>query len=188
MKKLSIALCLLALTPVTSVNAQTVINMTSQSNVLRAGTPISLRVIQGTSTKDKVAKINDRLRLEVAEAVRVGDVIVIPAGSPAVAEITTVKYKGGWGKSGYLAGRALTVDANGRTIRVSGSFDSKGGKGTVGAVAVSALVFAPAGFFMTGKSAEIPSGMVIRGFVDEDIQFQTSGKSPAANAPMIIGQ
>jgi hypothetical protein len=188
MKKLTLALGLLALMPATSAYAQAVINMAPQSNVLRAGTPITLRVIQGTTTKNKVAKVNDRIRLEVAEPVRVGDIIIIPAGSPAVAELTTVKYKGGWGKGGFLAGRALNVDANGRTIRVSGSFDSKGGKGTVGAVAVSALVFAPAGFFMTGKSAEIPSGMVIPAFIDEDIQFQVSGNAKPANAPMVIGQ
>lgn len=147
--------------------------------VLRTGTPISLRFVEGISTKEKLAKINDRVRLEVAEPVTVNDVVVIPAGSPAVGELTDVRNKGMWGKSGRIVGRVLTVNANGRTIRLSGTFDSKGGNGTAGAVAVSALVFAPAGFFMTGKSAAMPAGTIVRGFVDEDVPLQmTPGTTP----------
>lgn len=159
----------------------------SNETVLRTGTPVSLRMIEGVTTKEKSAKINDRVRLEVAEAVKVGEAIIIPAGSPAVAELTDVRYKGMWGKSGRIVGRALTVNANGRTIRLSGTFDTKGGSGTVGAVAVSAIVFLPAGFFMTGKSAEFPAGTIVRAFVDEDIPFQVAATTPATAAqPMMV--
>ena len=34
---------------------------------------------------------------------------------------------------------------------------------------LSALVFLPAGFFMTGTSAKVPTGTVIKSFVDEDV-------------------
>ena len=165
--------------------AQVVMQQSAQS-VLRSGTPVALRIIENVTTREKKAKINDRVRLEVAEAVTVNGVTVIPAGSPAVGELTDVRYKGMWGKSGRLVGRALTVNANGRTIRLSGTFDTQGGGGTVGAVAVSAIVFAPAGFFMTGKSAEFPAGTVVRGFVDEDIPFTAAANAQPAGEPMVV--
>lgn len=168
----------------TPAMAQQVVMQQTTASVLRSGTPVVLRIVQTITTKDKVAKINDRVRMEVAEPVMVGDVTVIPSGSPAVGELTDVRYKGMWGKSGRLIGRALSVNANGRTIRVSGTFDTKGGSGTAGAVAVSAIVFAPAGFFMTGKSAEFPAGTTIRGFIDEDIPLAIVSAAPA---PMTVG-
>lgn len=169
--------------------AQQMVIQPASTSVLRAGTPISLRLIEGITTKEKLAKLNDRVRMEVAEPVMLNGVVVIPAGSPAVGELTDVRNKGMWGKSGRLVGRALSINANGRTIRVSGSFDSKGGSGTAGAVAVSAIVFAPAGFLMTGKSAELPAGTVVRAFLDEDVPVAIVGASPAtsaAAAPMVV--
>lgn len=162
-----------------------VIMAQAQQNVLRTGTPVPLRIIEGVTTKEKAAKVNDRVRMEVAEAVVINGVTIIPAGSPAVGELTDVRYKGMWGKSGRIVGRALTVNANGRTIRLSGSFDTAGGSGTTGAVAVSAVVFAPAGFFMTGKSAEFPAGTVVRSFIDEDVPFAMAGPVQTA-APMSV--
>ena len=184
--KLALCAALLA----TPAAAQQVVMQAPTATMLRTGTPIVLRIVQGVTTKDKAAKVNDRIRMEVAEAVQVNGVTVIPSGSPAVGELTDVRYKGMWGKSGRLVGRALTVNANGRTIRLSGAFDTKGGGGTVGAVAVSAIIFAPAGFFMTGKSAEFPSGTTVRGFIDEDIPLTIMPGQAAAssNAPMVVRQ
>ena len=159
-----------------------------QQTVLRSGTPIVLRMAQAISTKDKVAKVNDRVRMEVAEAVVINNVTIIPVGSPAVGELTEVKYKGMWGKSGRIVGRALSVNANGRTIRLSGVFDTKGGGGTGAAVAVSALVFAPAGFLMTGKSAEFAAGATVRGFIDEDVPFAVAAAASPSVAPMVVKQ
>ena len=164
--------------------AQTVTMSVPNATVLRTGTPVALRLVEGLSTKEKLAKVNDRVRMEVAEAVLLNGVVVIPAGSPAVGELSDVRNKGMWGKSGRIVGRVLTVNANGRTIRLSGTFDSKGGSGTAGAVAVSAVVFLPAGFFMTGKSAALPAGTVVRAFIDEDVPLTiTPGAAPA---PMTV--
>ena len=74
-------------------------------------------------------------------------------GSRPEDEITDVRNKGMWGKSGRLVARVLYVTVNGRQIRLSGAFNDKGKAGGVGGVAVSAVVFLPAGFFMTGTSA-----------------------------------
>lgn len=152
--------------------------------VLRVGTEVPLRLSEELTTKGKKLRVGQRFHLETAEPVMVQGVNVIPVGSPAVGEITDIRNKGMWGKSGHLAGRILYVTVNGRQIRLSGAFDDKGVAGGVGAVTVSALVFLPAGFFMTGTSAKVPAGSMIKSFVDEDVPLSMP---VAAQAPMQVG-
>jgi hypothetical protein len=148
--------------------------------ILRVGTEVPVRLLEELTTKGKKLRVGHRFRLETSEPVMVQGVVVIPVGSPAVGEITDVRNKGMWGKSGHLGARLLYVTVNGRQIRLSGAFDDKGVAGGVGAVAVSALVFLPAGFFMTGTSALVPSGTIIKSFVDEDVSLAIqSGAVPA---------
>jgi hypothetical protein len=151
--------------------------------VLRVGTEIPLRLIQELTTKGKRLRVGDRFHMETAEPVMVQGVNVIPVGSPAVGEITDARNKGMWGKSGHLAARILYVTANGRQIRLSGAFDDKGVAGGVGAVAVSAFVAWPAGFFITGTSARLPIGTTVKGFVDEDVPL---AMPLAAQAPLQV--
>lgn len=162
------------LTPVAPIAAPSTTNA-----MLRVGTPVALRLSETLTTKGKKLRVGQRFRLEVAEDVIVQGYKVIPAGSPAVGEITDVRNKGMWGKSGHLAGRMLYTTVNGRQIRLSGAFDDKGVAGGVGAAAVSALVFLPAGFFMTGTSAVVPMGAQLKGFVDEDVQLSIAAAAPA---------
>jgi len=109
---------------------------------------------------------------------------VIPVGTPAVGEITDVRNKGMWGKSGHLAARILYMTVYGRQIHLSGTFDEKGSAGGAGAVAVSALVFLPAGFFMTGTSAKVPAGTVVKSFLEEDVPLAMPA---AAQVPLQVG-
>lgn len=151
--------------------------------VLRNGTPVPLRLLETLTTKGKNLRSGYRFRMETVEPVIVNGQVVIPVGSPATGEITEVRNKGMWGKSGKFAGRVLYVIANGRQIRMSGQMDDKGTAGGAGAVAVSAIVFLPAGFFMTGTSASLPIGTPVQGFIDEDVAL---APAPAAT-PMVVG-
>ncbi|MEA2999552.1 MAG: hypothetical protein QOH04_2837 [Sphingomonadales bacterium] len=158
--------------------------------MLRVGTEVPLRLSEELTTKGKQLHTGQRFRMETSDAVVVQGVTVIPVGSPAVGEITDVRNKGMWGKSGHLAARILYVTVNGRQIRLSGAFDDKGVAGGVGAVAVSAIVFLPAGFFMTGTSARLPVGTAVKGFVDEDVPLTIAAAAPAplavaAPAPLV---
>ena len=146
---------------------------------LRVGTEVPLVLSEELSTKNKQLKTGQRFQMEVSAAVLVQGVVVIPVGSPAVGEITEARNKGMWGKSGKFSARVLYVIVNGRQIRLTGSFDQKGTAGGVGAVAVSAIVFAPAGFFMTGKSAVLPIGSPVKSFVDEDVPLAMEAQAPA---------
>jgi len=146
--------------------------------VLRIGTELPLRLLEELTTQGKRLRVGNRFRLETSEPVIVNGVTVIPAGSPAVGEITDVRNKGMWGRSGKFTARLLYLTVNGRQIRLSGGFDDKGVAGGIGAVAVSAIVFAPAGFFMTGTSARVPSGTVVKSFIDEDVPLALPAVAP----------
>ena len=136
------------------------------------------------TTKGKDLRVGHRFRMEVAEPVLLNGVIVIPAGSPAMGEVTDVRNKGMWGKSGKINARLLYVQVNGCQIRLSGQMDDKGVTGTAGVVAAIALI-PVAGFFTTGTSAVIPMGAMVKGFTDEDVPVVVSGTAPAA-APLVV--
>ena len=147
--------------------------------MLRIGTEIPLKLSEELTTKGKKLKLGQRFHMETAEAVFVQGVEVIPVGSVAVGEITDVRNKGMWGKSGHFGARVLYLTVHGRQVRLTGNFDNKGTAGGIGATAVSAVVFLPAGFFMTGTSARLPVGTPIKAFTDEDVPLAFASATPA---------
>jgi len=147
-------------------------------SVLRAGTEIPLRMEEGLNSNDKTLREGQQFHMSVASDVMLGGMVVIPAGSVAMGEISDLRHKGMWGKSGHISARALNVRVGDRLIRLTGNFDEHGTTGTAGVV--SAIVFVPiAGFFMTGTSAKIPAGAGVKAFLDEDLQV-------AAPAPVVV--
>jgi hypothetical protein len=151
--------------------------------VLRAGTEVLLRLSEDLTTKGKQLRAGQRFHLETSQPVLVQGTNVIPVGSPAVGEITDVRNKGMWGKSGHLAAQILYVTVNGRLIRLRGALNDKGAAGGIGAVAVSAIVWLPAGLFMTGTSAKVPAGTIVKAFIDEDVPLAiANATSPPAQA------
>ena len=146
-------------------------------SVLRAGAEVPLRMEEGLDSNNKGLRVGQQVRMSVASDVRLGSAVVIPAGSPAPREITDLRRKGMWGKSGRINARVLNVRVGDRLIRLTGTFDDKGVTGTAGVVA--AIAFVPiAGFFMTGTSAKIPAGGGVKAFLDEDLTIA----APAAPA------
>jgi hypothetical protein len=139
-------------------------------SVLRAGTAVPLVMSESITTNGKKLRAGQRIRLQVASDVRLGTAVVIPAGSLAEGEVTDVRNKGMWGKSGRIEARALNVRVGDRLIRLSGTFDDKGVTGTGGVVA-SVLLLPVAGFFVTGTSASIPVGAGVKAFLDEDLRI-----------------
>lgn len=138
-------------------------------NKLQQGTPVSLRLLRDLTTKNKALKVGDRFDLELVDPLKLGTTTVIPSGTRAVGEIMSVRNKGMWGKSGHFDARLMYLRAGDRMIRLAGSFDDKGVAGGWGAAAVSGVVFLPAGFFMTGTSAKVAAGTIVKGMLDEDV-------------------
>lgn len=151
--------------------------------MLRTGLAIPMRTLVELTTLKKTLAVGQRVPLEVAEPVMLNGQTVIPAGTPGMGEITSVRNKGMWGKSGAFAGRVVFIRVNDREIRMSGAFDDKGSAGGGAAVAASALVFLPAGFFMTGTSAKMPIGAPVKAFLAEDVPVVLAS-APASPAPL----
>jgi hypothetical protein len=160
----------------------------ANETMIRAGSEIILKTREELTTKKKKLKVGYRFQMEVAEPVRLNNQIIIPAGTPAIGEITEIRNKGMWGKSGYIGARAISMRVGDRTIRLNGSFDDKGVTGTAGVVA--AAVFIPVvGFFTTGTSAMITSGSNVKAFLDEDIAVSlAAAPQPVALTPVATTQ
>jgi hypothetical protein len=148
----------------------------ANGSVIQSGTEVVLKLREELTTDKKKLKAGYRFQMEVAEPVRLNNQIIIPSGTPAIGEITEVRNKGMWGKSGYIEARAISMRIGGRTIRLSGSFDDKGAAGTE--------IIPVVGFFTSGSSATIASGSMVKAFLDEDIVVaQQTAPSPARPVP-----
>jgi hypothetical protein len=173
---------LLACTSVVSAQAQVTTGATPvqqvaaieapvQVNILRAGAEVPLTIREELTTEKKKLRVGQRFQMEVSANVMANGVVVIPSGTPAIGEITDVRNKGMWGKSGYINARITSLRLGDRNVRLTGTFDDKGVTGTAGVV--GAVILIPvAGFFMTGTSAKIPTGSAVKGFLDEDLSFR----------------
>jgi len=154
-----------------------------QSGVLLTGTAVPLRMKDELTTKDKRAKVGDRFALEVTEPVSLNGSVVIPVGAIATGEITTVRNKGMFGKSGLIEGRILHVRVGDRQIRLTGRIDDKGSKNGVGA-GLATYATLVGGFLITGTSAMIPAGTLVNAYLEEDVPVAFA--SDARPAPLIV--
>ena len=147
-----------------------VIRQTPQvaGNMLQQGTPIHLATDADMSSQDNRA--GDRVDLRVLDAVSLNGHTVIPVGTRGVGEVTLVRRKGMWGKSGRLEFRPLYIVLGGREIPISAHqmTKEKGETGTAGVVA-SIVVLPLAGFFVTGTSARIPRGSTVDAELSENL-------------------
>lgn len=136
--------------------------------VLKQGTPIHLATDADMSSQDN--RVGDRIDLRVLDAVSLNGRTVIPIGTRAVGEITLVRRKGMWGKSGRLEFRPLYLVLGDRQVPISARRNTreKGETGTAGVVA-SIVVLPLAGFFVTGTSARIPRGSTVEAELSEDL-------------------
>jgi hypothetical protein len=157
--------------------------MPAPMNKLTQGSEVSLRLLRELTTKDKALKVGDRFDLELVDSLKLGAVTVIPSGTRAVGEIMSVRNKGMWGKSGQFNARLMYLRIGDRNVKLGGTFDDKGVAGGWGAAAASAIVFLPAGFFMTGTSAKVEAGTIVKGFLDEDVPVSIN--ESVANQPIV---
>ncbi len=155
----------------------------AKTTMLIRGTPVSLRLLRELTTKGKMLKVGDRFDMETVDPLKLGTATIIPAGTRAVGEITFVKNKGSWGKSGRFQARAMHLQLPDRTIRLNGEFNDKGKSGGWGAGLTTAFLFAPAGFFMTGTSARLEAGTVVQSVLDEDVKVMVSADTSKPLVP-----
>lgn len=162
---------------------QTLVVGDAKPTMLIRGTPVSLRLLRELTTKGKMLRVGDRFDMETVDPLKLGTATIIPAGTRAVGEITFVKNKGSWGKSGRFQARAMYLQLPDRTIRLQGEFNDKGKSGGWGAGLTTAFIFAPAGFFMTGTSARLEAGTIVQSVLDEDVKVIVSADTSKPLVP-----
>ncbi len=136
--------------------------------VLPEGTDVALTFDQDLSSKTAVE--GDTVEFVLAEAVKVGDVIVARAGCKAVGEITNAKKSGMMGKAGELNIRLDYVKVGNMKVHLRGTKGKEGASGTGAAVALTVL-FGPIGLIKHGKNIEIKKGAPMKAYVADDISL-----------------
>jgi hypothetical protein len=158
-------------------------------HTLLDGTPIKLRISQTISSAD--AKVGQEVPFEVIEDVKVEDIVVLPKGATAIANVTDANPKRSMGRAGKLD---ISVSyarlADQEKVALRAVKDTKGGGhvgAMTGAMVATSIVFFPAAplfLFIHGKDITIPQGTEITAFVQGDMHLDMTrfGAAPPALA------
>jgi hypothetical protein len=153
------------------------------TNTLLDGTPVKLRLQRTLSSAD--AHVGDSVDFDVLEEVKVGEIVIIPKGSLALATVTTAEAKKRMGRGGKL-------DVNIDSVRLADNEKAalrsvQGGKGgghvgaMTGAMVATGIVFFPAAplfLFMHGKDITIPKGTEVTAYINGDFPFDPAKMHP----------
>ena len=120
-------------------------------------TPVLIQLDEEISSERN--KGGDRFRLRVAADVRVGDALVIPAGSIGEGEVIHAQKAGFGGKAGELIVAARFVSVGGRRVRLRSFSAGAGEQHTDWALRTGVLVSLPA-LLIQGGVLIMPRDMV----------------------------
>lgn len=140
----------------------------AETYLLKEGTEVGLKFAQDISSK--TAAEDDRVNFELAEELKVGDVIVAKAGTKAVGSVTHVKKAGMMGKGGELNVRLEYMKVGDSRVRLRAN-KGKEGEDKTGTTVALTILFGPIGLIKHGKNVEVKSGAPLKAFVDEDIRL-----------------
>ena len=136
--------------------------------VLKEGTEVPL--VFATDLSSKTAGVDDPVNMTLAEDLKIGDVVVIKKGAPALATVSNVKKAGMMGKGGELNIRLDYIKFDDGRIRLRGT-KGKEGEDKVGATIALTVLFGPIGLIKHGKNVEIKQGTPLTAFIDQDISL-----------------
>lgn len=154
----------------------------ASAGVLPANTDMMLRMDQELTSKS--AKMGDRFNLSVVSDVLSNGVVVIPAGTRGVGEVTYHTNKGSFGKSGKMEIELKYLELAGRRVPITGKYRQEGEGGTTATVATAVLVGVFSAF-VTGKSAIIPQGRELLAQTDEAINYDPALAPRASVVPAV---
>ncbi len=147
-----------------------------QTLTLPSGTPITLAVAEEVNSSTHRA--GDTFKLTVLNDVTIGQTVVIPRGTPALAEITWRTGKGAFGKSGKIEFNLSHIELGTKAIPVSGSYRQEGEGNTI-ATGVGVIAIGIFAGFITGKRARLPIGRELMAQLSQDTAFGADGKLAA---------
>jgi hypothetical protein len=134
--------------------------------MLRDGQTVKLKLVSPLSSK--TAHVGDPVALELAQDLRVDDVLVVREGASASGEVTNAKKAGMMGKGGDLAMTLNYLKAGDYKIKLRGTKGHEGDS-KVGTAVVLTVAFGIVGLMKHGKNAEIPAGTPFEVYVADDI-------------------
>ena len=140
----------------------------SEKLVLKEGMEVPLVFAQDLSSK--TAGQDDPVNMRLDDDLKVGDVVVIRKGAPALATVTHVKKAGMLGKGGELNIRLEYIKTDEGRIRLRGT-KGKEGEDKVGATVALTVLFGPIGLIKHGKNVEIKEGTPLTAYIDQDTSF-----------------
>jgi len=163
--------------PETPVAAQQVApSIPPPPHTLLDGTPVKLRLSQTISSAD--TKVGQEIPFEVVEDVSVDQVIVLPKGATAIANVTAAEHKKSMGRAGKLdisISYARLTDQEKVALRATQENKGGGHVGAMtGAIVATSIIFFPAAplfLFIHGKDITIPQGTQITAFVEGDMHL-----------------
>jgi hypothetical protein len=138
------------------------------------GTEFSVMTVDEISSK--TASENDPVNLRVMDPVRVGNRIVISAGTLVKGSVANVEQRGHLGKGGKLGLRVdSTTAVDGQKIRLRAS-KGKGDTDTVGSTIALSLLISPLFLLRRGNHAVIKPGTKIQVFTDEEKRVMVAAR------------
>lgn len=117
-------------------------------------TPVAVRLEEPISSNKN--KPGDRFRITVAEDVRVGDALVIPAGSVGEGEVVHAAKSGAGGKAGELILAARFVRVGDIDIRLRSFALGVVGKDQTNNSLAASMVIGPFAMFVKGGVVTVP--------------------------------
>lgn len=160
-----------------------------QQAVLPEGTPLRMRMNRTVSSAD--AQVGDNVDFETLDDVNLGEMVVIPKGSMAMATITEAVPKRRMARGGKLGMNIdyVRLPSEGK-LALRGVQQGSGGGHTgamTGAIVATSIVFFPAApffLFMHGKDMVIPKGHEVTVYTNSDYApVGVQAPAPAAAAP-----
>lgn len=135
---------------------------------LPANTVVELETVDTIGSR--LNKPGDFFKLRVAVDVRIGDVLVIPAGTPATGQVVHAAKAGAGGKGGelILAARFLRLPQG--EVRLRSGFGATG-RARVGASLATSVVVGVFGMLVKGKDLELPAGTPLSARLASDTEF-----------------
>jgi hypothetical protein len=149
-----------------------------------AMTPVYLRL--GAEISSKTSKPGDHFPISIAEDVRIGDAIVIPAGSAGEGEVIHAAHRKAGGAAGELILAARFVRVGDREVRLR-SFDAGGVGKDNGDSALAVAVFGgPLAFLVRGGEKIFPLDAIASAKTAEEIQLPARESRAPADGPQPV--
>lgn len=161
MRRLALSILVASLAGLSAASAEMMVP-------LPMGTEIKLETATPLSSKTSVK--GDLVALKTVEDVSANGHRLIPAGTDVVGQVSDARAKGAMGMSGKLAIRPLYIRMGDVTVRLGGA-TSERASAEPGAI-IGMVILTP-GF--TGRSAAIPQGTKLSGYVARSIELPTAG-------------